>query len=77
MADTGAALKQMGSKAVAQAMQRHRLGDPSTDGGFMEQTAELPGRQVPAGPASWKQPTLFHRYAFVPVLRADPPPLPQ
>ena len=51
-ANIGAALEQVGCKAVAQRVQRHRLPDPGRFRRLVEQTVELAGRHRPARPAA-------------------------
>src|SRR5262249_38950655 len=70
-----AVLEQMGRKAVAKRMQRHRLAQPRGFGGLLEQPAELTRGHWPMLTAAWKQPALFGRDAVVGRGRPHLPPL--
>ena len=74
--DIGAALKQMGSKGVAQRMQRHALLDPGASGRLVEQATQLTGGHRRAGLTARKQPTVLKGRCGIETA-AHLPPLPQ
>ena len=73
--------KQVGGEAVAQRMQRHRLGDPGGRSGLMEEAVELAGRHRPirarapgtANVRSGGLPPVVARRAKLPPLPAAEP----
>src|ERR1700724_314171 len=76
-ADIGPTFEQMGRKAVAQRMQRHRLLDAGRVSRLVKQTIELPGRHRLSWLAAREQPALLLRHARIVTGRSHLPPLPQ
>src|SRR5712691_3649423 len=71
------ALEQVGCKAVAQRMQRHRFLDPGCLRCLVEQAVELARRHRPARLAAREQPAFLRSHALVVAPWARRPPFPQ